>query len=186
MAASFETAETPIAKNTPQSRGAAIGLGVALLIVGVLAIIFPAVATVTLSLVIGAALVVYGLVQIIDGFRRRGSGDALPEALFGVLGVFAGVLILVSPGVGALSLTVVLAVYFAIDAITRTGFAFRGRSSGRRGWLIGGAILSALLALIILAGLPGSAAFVIGLLFGAHALFAGAVLLVTGFSGRAR
>ena len=102
----------------------------------------------------------------------------------GALGVIAGVLILLSPGVGTLSLTVVLAAYFLADAVTRFVFAFRKRSSGRRGFLIAGGVLSLLLGLIIALGLPGSAFYVLGLLFGVHALFAGALMIASGFQAR--
>lgn len=164
----------------PRSRRAALGLGAALIIAGALAVLFPILATAALSLTLGVLLVVYGVVQIIDGFRRRGSGDALPEGLMGALGVAAGVLILITPGVGALSLTLVLAAYFIADAVTRIGFALRKRSSGRRGGLIAGGVLSLALGLIIALGLPGSALYVLGLLFGIHALFAGALLVTVG------
>ncbi|MFW6412931.1 MAG: HdeD family acid-resistance protein [Oceanicaulis sp.] len=155
-----------------------------MIIVGALAVLFPVLATVAVSVTLGVLLVVYGAMQIIDAIRRRNSGDALPEALTGALAVLAGALILISPGIGALSLTVVLAAYFFADALTRTVFAFRKRSGGRRGWLIVGAVLSLLLALVIALGLPGSAAVVLGLLFGVHALFAGAVLIAAGFQDR--
>ncbi|MEQ8432831.1 MAG: HdeD family acid-resistance protein [Oceanicaulis sp.] len=182
--ATHDRASGDLAPEPPRSRSAALGLGAALILAGALAVLFPIIATFAISLTLGVLLVVYGAIQIIDAIRRRGSGDALPEALMGALGVVAGVLILISPGVGALSITVILAAFFAADAVTRLIFAFRKRSIGRRGWLIAGGVLSLLLALVIGVALPGSAAYVLGLLFGAHALFAGAVMIATGLQSR--
>lgn len=165
----FQEAQTP-------GRGPAIGLGIAFLILGVFAIGFPSIASAAVTLTVGALLVIYGGLHAVDAWRKRGSGDALPEVLLAVTGAIAGVLTLLAPGIGALSLTLVLGFYFAFDGFMRLGFSFRARSRGRRPWLIASGILSLALSALLVIGLPGTSLYALGLLFGVHALFASAML----------
>ena len=113
----------------------------------------------------------------LDAFRKRSTGDTILELVMGVLSIAAGVVILIAPGTGMLSLTLVLGAFFAADGVMRLIHAFRGDGGARRGWLIGGGVLSLLLAGLIVFALPGSAAYTIGLLFGVHLLFLGVSLI---------
>lgn len=165
----------------PPGRGTSIALGIALLIIGALAIIFPFVATVAVSLLIGALLVVLGVLQFFDAFRRRSAGDTLLEVIIGVISLIAGIIILFDVETGIFSLTVVLGAFFAADGVLRLFFAFRRpETQARRGWLIFGGILSLVLAALILFGLPQTVGFAVGLLFGVHVLFLGISLLILG------
>ena len=157
-------------------RGPAIGLGIAFALLGVFAIGFPVIASAAVTLTVGALLIIYGVLHAVDAWRKRGSGDGLPEALLAVTGVIAGVLTLLAPGVGALSLTLVLGFYFAFDGFMRLGFSFRAQSRGRRPWLIASGVLSLALSALLVLGLPGTSLYALGLLFGVHALFAAAML----------
>ena len=123
-----------------------------------------------------------GLIQLFDAFSRRTAGDTALEFFVGVISIVAGMLILASPAIGILSLTVVLGISFAIDGLSRFYFAFRPASQSRRTWLMLGGVLSLILAALILFGLPGSAGFTIGLLFGIYALFLGFSVFVIGRS----
>lgn len=167
--------------HTPR-RGTGIGLGIAFLLLGLFAVAFPAIASAAVTLTVGALLVVYGVLHAVDAWRKRGSGDALPEVLLAVTGVVAGVLTLLAPGVGALSLTLVLGVYFAFDGVMRLGFSLRAASRGRRPWLIASGALSLALSALLVLGLPGTSLYALGLLFGVHALFAAAMLFATAFT----
>lgn len=169
----------------PPGRGTAIALGVTLIIAGVLAIIFSWTATLALTILVGALLIVSGIVQLFDAFNRRSAGDTILELLVGVISLIAGAIILFSPGTGIFALTVVLGAFFAADGVIRLIFAFRPESQARRGWLIFGGVLSLVLAALILFGLPGTAAFTVGLLFGIHALFLGISFLMIGGRSRA-
>lgn len=164
----------------PPGRGTSLALGILLLIVGGLAILFSWTATIALTLLVGALLIVSGIAQLFDAFNRRSAGDTVLEFVIGVIGLIAGGIILFSPGTGIFALTVVLGAFFAADGVIRLIFAFRPESQARRGWLIFGGVLSLVLAALILFGLPGTAAFAVGLLFGVHALFLGISFLMLG------
>ena len=173
---SSEASWTDLSDTPAPGRGAAIALGIAFLILGLFAIGFPVVASAAVTLTVGALLVVYGVLHAVDAWRKRSAGDALPEGLIAVAAVVAGVLTILSPTAGALSLTLVLGFYFAFDGFMRLGFSFRAESRGRRPWLIASGVLSLALSALLVVGLPGTSLYALGLLFGVHALFAAAML----------
>ena len=125
------------------------------------------------AIALGVAFLILGIFAI--GFPVIASAAA----------VVAGVLTVLSPSAGALSLTVVLGLYFAFDGFARLGFAFRAQSRGRRPWLIANGLISLVLSAILVLGLPGTSLYAIGLLFGVHALFAAAMLFAAAFASSA-
>ena len=97
----------------------------------------------------------------------------------------SGVL-LVWPVQGVVSLTLVLIAFFLVDGIVSIVLAVEHRRqlSGRWGWILVSGIIDLVLAGIIFAGLPGAAAWAIGLLFGIDMVFAGASLIAVALAAR--
>jgi uncharacterized membrane protein HdeD (DUF308 family) len=85
-----------------------------------------------------------------------------------ILGIAAGIVLLLWPLSGVLSLTLVLIVFFV---------------SGRWGWMLASGIIDLILAAIILAGLPGTA-WAIGLLVGINMVFGGSALIAMALHAR--
>src|SRR6202043_4279204 len=83
-----------------------------------------------------------------------------------ILGIAAGIILLLWPLSGVLSLTLILIVFFVIEGIASIMFALdhKRELSGQWGWMLASGIIDLILATIILTGLPGSAAWAIGLL----------------------
>jgi uncharacterized membrane protein HdeD (DUF308 family) len=65
---------------------------------------------------------------------------------------------------GAVSLTLVLIVFFLIEGIASIMYAMEHRQqlSGRWGWMLASGIVDLILAAMIFAGLPGTAAWALG------------------------
>jgi len=80
---------------------------------------------------------------------------------------------------GVVTLTLVLIVFFTIEGVASIMFALehKGELSGRWGWMLASGIIDLILAAIILAGLPGTAAWALGLLVGINMLFGGSALI---------
>jgi uncharacterized membrane protein HdeD (DUF308 family) len=95
-----------------------------------------------------------------------------------VLGVVVGLLLLASPVRGALSLTLVLVAFFIIEGVVSIMFALdhKRELSGQWGWMLASGIVDLILALMIFAGLPSTAAWAIGLLVGINLVFGGVAL----------
>jgi uncharacterized membrane protein HdeD (DUF308 family) len=92
-----------------------------------------------------------------------------------------------SPLRGAVSLTIVLVAFFIIEGIASIMFALdhKREFSGRWGWMLASGIVDLILAALIFAGLPSSAAWAIGLLVGINLIFGGAALMSMALHARA-
>jgi len=153
--------------------------GVVLIILGVIALIVPPLATLGVTIILGWLFLVSGVMGLITTFWARhlpGFGWALLSAL---LGIAAGLVLLASPVSGALSLTLVLIVFFIVEGVATIMYALDHRSqlSGRWGFMLVSGIIDLVLAALVYAGLPGSAAWALGVLVGINMIFGGAALL---------
>ena len=86
--------------------------GLASLVAGVIALIWPSITAVALALLVGIWAVVTGVAEIVVAFRLRGAGRGIWWlGLAGALSVAAGILIVLWPAEGAIGLAVVLGVF---------------------------------------------------------------------------
>ncbi|APR78616.1 Hypothetical protein A7982_03963 [Minicystis rosea] len=163
-----------------ESRSWFLGLGLAFAVLGVLAIILPFIASLVTTIVIGWLMLLGGLFQGYHAIRNRrwaGSGWAIASA---AIQVIAGVLVILFPLAGTLSLTLILAAYLAAEGAFKIIRAIQHRRMPARGWLVFDGILSLALAILILAIWPGAAVWVLGLIVGVNLLFGGISMLLIG------
>ena len=149
--------------------------GIVLIILGTLAVLVPAVASLAATIVFGWILLLSGVIGLISTFRARqapGFGWSLLSAL---LGIVAGIILLTMPLQGTLSLTAVLIAFLIVEGVATVLFALEHRkgASGRWSWLLASGILDIGLGGILLAGLPGTAVWALGLLVGINMIFGG-------------
>ena len=160
--------------------------GVALLILGLLAIIVPRVATVALELLLGWLLLISGVIGLITTLRMRsapGLGWAMVSAF---LAIAVGLILLWWPLSGAITMAVILTVFFLIEGIASILYALdhKREISGRWGWMLFSGVIDLLLAALIFLGLPGTAAWAIGLLVGINMIFGGSALIAMALRAR--
>ena len=160
--------------------------GVVLVILGALAIVVPPLATLGVTIFLGWLFLISGVVGLVMTFMTRGAPGFWWSLLSGVLGVIAGLVLLVYPLTGALSLTLVVTAFFIVEGVASIMYALEHRKllSGRWGWMLASGIVDLILAAIILAGFPGTALWAIGLLVGINMLFGGASLIGLGLAAR--
>jgi len=115
--------------------------------------------------------------------RAPGFGWSLVSA---ILGIAVGIVLLLWPLSGVLSLTMILIAFFVIEGIASIMFALdhKRELSGRWGWMLASGIIDLILATIILTGLPGTAAGAIGLLVGINMVFGGSALIAMALHAR--
>jgi uncharacterized membrane protein HdeD (DUF308 family) len=165
-----------------ERRGWFIGLGVAFMVLGALAIFLPFAASLVTTLVIGWLMVVAGVFQGVHAIQNRGwahSGWAIVGALVQVV---AGALVVVFPLTGTLALTLILAAFFAAEGVTKIIRSLQHRGMAGWGWLLFDGLLALGLGVLILALWPGTSVWVIGLLVGVNFLVGGSSMLMLGLA----
>lgn len=160
--------------------------GIVLLVLGALAVLVPAIATLAVTILIGWLFFISGVVGLVSTFWMRHAPGFWWSLLSGILGIVAGLVLLVSPLSGALSLTLVLIAFFIIEGAASIMFALdhRRELSGQWGWMLVSGIIDLALAVMIFAGLPSTAAWAVGLLVGINMLFGGAALIAMALHAR--
>ena len=153
--------------------------GIVLVILGFAAILVPPIATLAFELVIGWLFLISGVVGLITTFYMRNAPGFWWSLLSAVVGIAAGLVLLRWPVSGTLSLTFVLIAFFVIEGILTIMYALdhRNQLSSRWGWMLASGIVDLILAGIIFAGLPGSAAWALGLLVGINMVFGGTAMI---------
>jgi uncharacterized membrane protein HdeD (DUF308 family) len=160
--------------------------GIILVILGLVAIVVPPLATLATTILIGWLFVISGIAGLIMTFRARHAPGFWWSLLSAVIALVAGALLLWQPVVGVLSLTFVLIAFFLIDGILSIFLAIEHRNElvGRWGWILVSGIVDLVIAVIIFAGLPGTAAWALGLLVGIDLVFGGTALIVVALAAR--
>jgi uncharacterized membrane protein HdeD (DUF308 family) len=160
--------------------------GIILLGLGLAAIVLPLIATVAIAIIVGWLLLLSGVVGLIASYRMRRAPGVWWSLLSAILGIAAGFVLLRWPLSGALSLTLILTVFFVIEGVASIFYALEHKRelSGRwSGMLISG-VIDVLLAGFILLGLPGTAGWAIGLLVGINMVFGGAAIIAMALHAR--
>ena len=153
--------------------------GIVLLVLGVIAVCVPPLATVAVEVLIGWLILMSGVLGLVMTFQTRGSPGFGWSLLSAIVGIAAGIVLLAWPLSGVFSLTVMLAIFLVLEGIVSIMYALAHRREKTSRWelmLLSG-IVDLILAVLILAGLPGTAAWAIGLIVGINLLFGGLALI---------
>ena len=152
--------------------------GIVLVALGAAAILVPVLATLAVAIFLGWLFLISGILGLITTFWMKQAPGFWWSLLSALLGIVVGSLLIGWPVSGAISLTLVLIVFFAIEGVLSILFGFEHKQalSGRWFWLVLNGVIDLGLAGIILYGLPGSATWALGLLVGINMLFGGAAL----------
>lgn len=162
-----------------------VWIGIVFIVLGLAAIVFPHLATLTVEIFVGALLLAGGAVQLYRAVRTHRRGAKLWRGAMGVLWFLAGALFLALPGVGMISIAVAVAILVGADGLLRLAYAARHREDRGRLWVAIGGVVNLVLAALIAVGLPGAAFWVIGLIIGVSLVFDGAALLAARRAGPA-
>lgn len=158
------------------SRKQILWTGLAMSVVGVLAIVFPLISTLSVEIMLGWLLLLAGIATTFGAFHIHGSGPFFGQLLMGLLSAALGIYLLTHPEVGMVVLTLMLAVAFMFDGAWQLGFGLEVRPEPGWGWLAFSGAVGIATAMVIAGGLPGTSHFVIGLLVGLNFLTTGLAL----------
>jgi uncharacterized membrane protein HdeD (DUF308 family) len=163
-----------------------VALGAALIMAGLLAVLFPVLTTVAANVAIGGILLAVGVLYVAQAFSvQRWDGFAW-TLLSGLVYALAGLILAFFPLAGILTLTVLVAALLIAAGIVELAWAYRGRGRAGSGWSIVNGLAALSAGAIIALGLPGTALWVLGLLVGINFALSGARFLALGLGARRR
>jgi uncharacterized membrane protein HdeD (DUF308 family) len=160
--------------------------GIVLAILGLAAMIVPPLASLAVTIFLGWMFLVSGIAGLVITYWARAMPGFWWSLASAALAVLAGGILLARPMQGVLTLTIVLGAYFLAEGVATIMYALEHRKelSGRWSWLLIAGLMDLVIAFFIIAGLPGSAEWAIGLLVGINMLFGGATLIGMALAAR--
>lgn len=161
-----------------------MAVGVVAILIGCIAILVPAVASVGTAIFIGWILVVAGAFLVAGAFTAHSVGSVILRLIWAFLTVIVGLWLIVEPHNGTLTLTLVLGIYFLFMGLTRIAVAFAGRGQQGAGLVGLSGFAGLLIGILVLAKFPSSADWAIGLLVGIDLIFAGWTLTSVALIGK--
>ena len=162
--------------------------GVLAIAFGILAFFWPLATIVTLAIFWGAFVFVDGIGAGVTGWRLYKRGVKWwPYQVFAVIGVFAGILTLIWPGITAIALLYVIAFWAIFGGISQIAAAIRLRREIEGEWFLGFAgVVSVLFGLLVAFRPLPEGMVAISWMIGMYALTTGVLFLMLAFRLRGR
>ena len=160
--------------------------GILLAILGLAAMILPTFASLAVTIFLGWMFLISGIGGLIVTYWARNMPGFWWSLISAALAVLAGGILLARPMQGVLTLTIVVGAYFLAEGVASIMYALEHRRelTGRWSWILVAGLMDILIAFIVIAGLPGSAEWALGLLVGINLLFGGATLIGMALAAR--
>ncbi|MBW2417972.1 MAG: DUF308 domain-containing protein [Deltaproteobacteria bacterium] len=155
-------------------------LGIIQVILGFLAMSAPLYAGVVVIFVVGFFAIAGGVVQMVFAFKAPSFGRGVLRFLLGGLMLLGGLAIEAHPLMGLATMTLMLAMYFIADGITRVVLAFDLRPEQGWSWLVVGGLVSLVLGILLWRQWPLSGAWAVGVLVGVNLMISGWQLIILG------
>ena len=157
-----------------------------LVILGMLAILVPPLGSLAATVLFGSILLLSGAVGLIATVRARHAPGFWWSLVSALIGIAAGALLLGWPLQGMFSLTAVLIAFLILEGVVSIFYALEHRKglSGRWGWMLASGFVDLMLGGIIFAGLPGTAAWALGVIIGVNMIFGGWALIAMALAAR--
>lgn len=160
-------------------------LGLAFVVLGVLALVVPALATTAIVVLLAVAMVFWGSL----GAAVSYASPSFPDwkiATFGfALVAVVGAVFLAFPGLGAEILTMLVVAALLLEGIYSLLLAVSLRG-GRQGWhwMAASGVVALVIGFLILLGWPGTAGWLLGLGLGLNFASTGIALILLGRTSR--
>ncbi|MCD2119061.1 MULTISPECIES: HdeD family acid-resistance protein [Rhodococcus] len=125
-------------RDKPEGWGWWLAMGIVSVLAGLVALFWPGITALALLYVIAFYAILFGITGIVGGIRFR----KVPESgwvwsvLAGVVAVLFGIVLLIFPGEGILSLIVLLGIYAILFGVLLIILAFQARSAAKKAGVI--------------------------------------------------
>jgi uncharacterized membrane protein HdeD (DUF308 family) len=187
-----------IAKSTPDHWVLFLIEGVALILLGLLAIAVPSISNDNVTGILGWLFLLSGVTGLVTTYWARQAPGFWWSLVSAVLAIFVGVVLIENksqnlygglmgwPFHDAGPLRLILVLFFLVEGGASIMFAVEHRRQFSRRWafMFASGVVDIILASIIIFALPGTSAWMLGLLVGVNMIFGGAALIATGLHAR--
>jgi uncharacterized membrane protein HdeD (DUF308 family) len=149
---------------------------------GIFAFIWPGITLAALVLVWGAYAIADGVMALIAAFTMHEEGKPMASlVIVGILGIAAGVVTFLWPGMTALVLLLFIASWAVLMGVFQIAAAIRLRKHIEHEWLLALSGVVSILFGVLLFLQPGAGALAVVWLIGSFLIFFGILLIALGF-----
>ena len=171
---------TGVSQVIKKGAGWIVALGVATILLGIFALSAPLFIGMAVQYLVGAALMIGGIFQIMHAVKSGGAFTIVS----GLLAVICGGIMFAKPLMGLGVITLFLIAYFVSDGLIKIIYALKHRPNQGWGWFLFSGLITFLLGLALWKEWPLSGAWAIGTLFGINLIFNGWSMIATGSTVR--
>jgi uncharacterized membrane protein HdeD (DUF308 family) len=140
--------------------------GGVLTLAGLIALIFPAFASVGLLSLLGWLLILSGVVQVLALIGATQVPYFWLQLITVALEILVGYLLVSNPSAGLVAVTFLMLVLFLVGGIARVVFALMIRPMQDWLWVLASGLVAIVCALVLFGSLPEAATWLLGLLLG--------------------
>ena len=151
--------------------------GIITIILGILAIIAPMIAGLSVALFVGVLVLIGGIARMVWAFQAASLGKGILRFVIGALTLICGIAMVTDPMIASGFLTIILTIYLVADGIFEITASFQLRPESGWGWLLVSGILSILLGVMIWTQYPFSGAWAVGFLLGFKLVMIGVMMI---------
>ena len=159
-------------------------LGGLLIAAGGVAIVVPAISSIAPNEVLGLVLIFVGIVQIAQSGKMKGEGQFAWHLALGRVAAIGGVFVYLDPFEGVVTLTLLMAIVFALHGLTQIAFALPGAAPQGLELVPAVGLRGALVAALLVMKLPYGHTFTPATVGGVSLLFAGWAYIALARVGR--
>ncbi len=152
--------------------GWVLALGILLFVLGIFATSAAFTTTMLTILTIGVLLIAAGVLELINAIRNAHYGGFWMHLFSGILDLVCGALLLAYPGAGALTLTLILAIFLLVEGAMRAVSALM-INLPNGSWAVLSGVIDFILGIFLLSSWPFSGLWFLGLAVGISLIFRG-------------
>jgi len=156
--------------------------GIAAIVFGIIAFVYPGLTIATLVLFFGAWVLIDGIFRVVGAIGHRGSDpDWGWQIVIGIVGIIVGLLTFHAPQVTALALVVYIAAWALMIGATEIAFAIKVRREIKGEWFLILMGLASIIFAVLLLWNPIAGAAAVIWLIGWYAVVLGILAVFFGF-----
>jgi uncharacterized membrane protein HdeD (DUF308 family) len=159
-------------------------VGALLIIAGLVAASVPAVSSIAPNELLGLVLLFVGIVQIAQSGKMRGEALFAWHLTLGLLAALGGVLVYLDPFPGVVTITVLMALVFALHGLTQIAFALKVRQLKGWHWFLVSGCIALIVSGLLMMKLPYGHTFTPASVGAVSLLFAGWAYVAVALTSR--